>query len=34
LALAWLDDEYVSQAHVRAEDREIKRLRRWLREAA
>ncbi len=34
LALAWIDDEYVSRAHLRAEDREIKRLRRWLREAA
>ncbi len=34
LALAWIDDEFVSRAHLRAEDREIKRLRRWLREAA
>jgi hypothetical protein len=34
LVLAWKDDEYVSRAHLRAEDREIKRLRRWLREAA
>ncbi len=34
LVLAWKDDEYVSRAHQRAEDREIKRLRRWLREAA
>lgn len=34
LALAWLDDEYVSQSHVRAADREIRRLRRWLRDAA
>jgi succinate dehydrogenase flavin-adding protein (antitoxin of CptAB toxin-antitoxin module) len=34
LVLAWLDDEFVSRAHVRAEDREIKRLRKWLRAAA
>jgi hypothetical protein len=34
LVLAWRDDEFVSRAHLRAEDREIKRLRRWLREAA
>ncbi len=34
LVLAWKDAEYVSRAHERAEDREIKRLRKWLREAA
>ncbi len=34
LILAWIDNEFVSRAHERAEDREIKRLRKWLREAA
>ncbi len=33
LVLAWVD-EFVSRAHLRAEDREVKRLRRWLQEAA
>lgn len=31
---SWLDDCYVGDAHRRAADREIARLRRWLREAA
>ncbi len=31
---AFLDDLFVSKAHLRAADPEIKRLRRWLREAA
>ncbi len=34
LVLSWLDDEFVSRAHLRAADREVVRLRRWLREAA
>ena len=34
LVFGWIDDEYVSRAHVRATDREIVRLRRWFREAA
>lgn len=34
LLRAWADDEYVSQAHRRAADPEVRRLRRLLREAA
>lgn len=34
LVLSWVDDEFVSRAHQRAADREIVRLRRWLRDAA
>lgn len=34
LVLKWIDDEYVSRAHLRAQDRDIVRLRRWLRDAA
>lgn len=33
LVLRWLDDLFVSRAHLRAEDREIVRLRRWLEAA-